>query len=75
MQGMQQFKTKDLLECDYTVSSLLNGLKNYKVEKCESILSRGTRESSPRGPNNSWPITGQNAGIVVCKVDMIYMLG
>jgi hypothetical protein len=32
MQAMQQFKTKDLLECDYTVSSLLNGLKSYKVE-------------------------------------------
>jgi len=47
VQAMQQFKTKDLLGCDYTVSSLLNGLKSYKVEKCEPILSCVTRESSP----------------------------
>jgi hypothetical protein len=47
MKAMQQFKTKGLLECDYTVSSLLNGVKSYKVEKCEAILSCGTRESSP----------------------------
>lgn len=45
--GSATVRTKGSHECDCTVSSLLNRLKIYKVEKCEAFLSCGTWGSSP----------------------------